>query len=447
MVTRRTRLMSDIEQSFQEVYQSLVIDRSLDGSFQQRRNNYRVFSRSESCLTLHKCSGTSTKVREEKKNVNLKDSTLISKKHHCVEAFESSERRNSSYPDCTLTPKQRQKTEPELFRSNSDEKKQDSSLPLLLLDDDNIVSEQTSFNEQESFSFQSTSNEINECYEDDLYKVKETTDKQILCESCCKLHRKAIKHKTASIKKPKILDPNHWCCDFWMMVYRTPLVVNVSRRKRRLRDILKVLERCGWKRTVVTCGKCSRAHPFLQRNLRACKNAQKAFFKYRQKRSQIKGGSSACKSNANLQKMRTSQNSEKVKKPFVFVIDSSQEEDADLILKEQKRKTDTKRRSLNKSKLVCNLSSPHSQKQDYNRSEKTALVRHTQLNSCNLSKNSPSEFFIEESEDSECSNIVRSETTPQESSESFTWVNCGSFRQMLAKLNSGCLRSAAIKEH
>ncbi|KAG8432623.1 hypothetical protein GDO86_017027 [Hymenochirus boettgeri] len=341
MVTRRTRLMSDIEQSFQEVYQSLVIDRSLDGSFQQRRNNYRVFSRSESCLTLHKCSGTSTKVREEKKNVNLKDSTLISKKHHCVEAFESSERRNSSYPDY----------------------------------------------------------------------------------------------------------PNHWCCDFWMMVYRTPLVVNVSRRKRRLRDILKVLERCGWKRTVVTCGKCSRAHPFLQRNLRACKNAQKAFFKYRQKRSQIKGGSSACKSNANLQKMRTSQNSEKVKKPFVFVIDSSQEEDADLILKEQKRKTDTKRRSLNKSKLVCNLSSPHSQKQDYNRSEKTALVRHTQLNSCNLSKNSPSEFFIEESEDSECSNIVRSETTPQESSESFTWVNCGSFRQMLAKLNSGCLRSAAIKEH
>ncbi|KAE8580461.1 hypothetical protein XENTR_v10024438 [Xenopus tropicalis] len=449
MDSRRVRILSDTERTFQEVYRSLVQDKDLSDSFWQRCNNYKVFSTSESCLTLQRSSVTKSKVTEEKITVNLHNSTLISGRHDHYTARPPL-REHSGYPGYKTS---KQRTKPQHVRTHSEERECSMSFPHQSSYNEDTDSLQSFFNDGEPSTFQSGTDE---CSANVTALVKESMDIKVLCEACQKLHRAAIKNKSASVKKPKILDPNHWCCDFWMMVNRTPLVNNGPRRKRSLRMTLKILKRNVSK---VPAGKCTRAHPFLQRNLRQCKDARRASFKQQRKKRQRKKGSNMLKPKPKVQRTRSmnaTQNYEK--KPFVFVIDSSQDEDADLDIKEQRPKSKGERRS----KLVCNLNSFSSPNHTSSAADNTAFVRKTKPNNSAESNIASSVLLMDgvNSADSESSFPFETvdndeyhsereifQTPPTGNLDSFSWVHGGSFRDMLARLNSGCLKSAAIKEH
>ncbi|OCT63777.1 uncharacterized protein LOC108701428 [Xenopus laevis] len=444
MDSRRSRVTSDIERTFQEVYQSLVQDKDLSDSFWKRSSSYKVFSRSESCLTLQRSSVTSSRVTEEKITLNLHNSTLITGKHDHYTPAGSPLRQHSGNPVFETSKHERkQRTEPQLIKANSEERECNMSFAHQSSYNEDTDSLQSSFNDGDPFSFQSGTDE---CSTNVLELVKESMDNQILCEACQKLYKTAIRNKSASVKKPKIFDPNHWCCDFWMMVNRTSSVDNIPRRRRSLRITLKVLESNV---SIVPVDKCTRAHAFLQRNLRLCKKARRAYFKQRQRKSQRKRGSSILKPKPKVQRtaksMNATQNFER--KPFVFVIDSSQDEDADLDIKEPKSKAEMR------SELACNLHSA---------ADNTASVRQTTSHNSIGSNLSSSTSFMEgvSSEDSESSFLIEPvandkhhsememcQNPPTGSLDPFSWVHGGSFRDMLARLNSGCLKSAAIKEH
>ncbi|OCT87747.1 hypothetical protein XELAEV_18021445mg, partial [Xenopus laevis] len=332
-------------------YQSLVQDKDLSDSFWKRSSSYKVLSRSESCLTLQRSSVTSSRVTEEKITLNLHNSTLITGKHDHYTPAGSPLRQHSGNPVFETSKHERkQRTEPQLIKANSEERECNMS-----------------------FAHQShqriLTSGTDECSTNVLELVKESMDNQILCEACQKLHKTAIRNKSASVKKPKIFDPNHWCCDFWMMVNRTSLVDNIPRRRR--------------------------THSLLQRNLRLCKKARRAYFKQRQRKSQRKRGSSILKPKPKVQRtvksMNATQNFER--KPFVFVIDSSQDEDADLNIKAPKSKAEMR------SELACNLHSA---------ADNTASVRQTTSHNSIGSNLSSSTSFMEgvSSEDSESSFLI-----------------------------------------
>ncbi|KAM4698701.1 uncharacterized protein WCC33_014234 [Rhinophrynus dorsalis] len=283
-----------------------------------------------------------------------------------------------------------------------------------------------------------------------LYKCP---DKQIVCAACQKLQLKVRKYKTSGIKKPKIFDPNHWCSDFWMFLNRVPVKSTFPRLKRSLSSSLKTLERrlfSGTKGTAGIGGRCSRAHTFLHRNLRLCKEAREKSFNQRQKRIKRKksGPSRKLKPQVNKKAVTSTQDKDKAKGRFVFLLDSSEDEE-----------TDVKRKILHISKGDCDLPLHTSPELVSKVKKKSTPVRQKRAkDSTELPLSSTTSFHVgrllEASDISSSLEVEDSDTEqsqtgtlPTESPDTFPWVRRGSFRDMLARLNSGCLNSVAVKEH
>ncbi|XP_075463229.1 uncharacterized protein LOC142498753 [Ascaphus truei] len=474
-------LESDIEKTFQDVYLSLVQNgdhRATEKRSGQKRVHFGGFARSQSCLTVHNSSTTSIKT-QEKFTLRLQDSTSFFGNHTYVrDAFSSSGALNTSLQGCRIITREKtQRINVQSVVETSDLGMDNVSRHREFTDQntDSGVQEDlscqcTSLGESELFSSQRSNAETEDCDDGASVLSEECPGKRLLCEACCQLHNIVLEDNLASIKKSKVFDPNHWCCDFWMMVNRIPVRGGAHRLTRSLSSTLKALARkllfSAARRTAAGNGKCSRSHPFLQRNLRLCKKARLRFFNPKPKKH-IKRGSSSRKSKAwrgkKASSVDTDQTKEKVKKPYKLIIDSSLAEDTKPDLEGSEPKADVAKRKrlcrIDKASTAVGRQSPSPvsrpmetpasvRKRSSDESAQWRISPSTsQVGGGNLDGSNHSFLIDSVDSDIDLSEYGAPDGTENGNSDPFSWVERGSFRDMLAKLNSGYSKSAAIKEH
>ncbi|KAM4626218.1 uncharacterized protein O3C94_019357 isoform 2-T2 [Discoglossus pictus] len=462
MMAARRDPAQDVERAFEDV--SLLEDGNHRKGFQQNghRRHYRQFSRSSSGLTVHTRSMIYTRITEEKQSVSLLESALAVGNQEDLDGPHY-ERGNITFPGCRESRREwrRQvieiKTAPDLIdldvHETSESTDKESLDPTFQED---VDSQYTSMSEHESLSLLQCNNEEPEVFEP---VSEETPENSLLCDVCQKRHDYALREKTASTKELNVLDPNNWCCDFWISVNRVPGRKSIPRIKRNLRTVVKTLFRKCLplsQRPVGRYSTCSRAHPFLQRNLRLCKKTRGSFLNG-QPRQQRRSSSSSAKSQRRRKAVNSEPTKAKLKKPFMLSLDSSQDEESGLDLSSDCKADHAKGKTGSLSAEDFSLTpmrhlstSPNNPLLENNVSRKRPSVGSAAPDVAAISRNTS----VEESPCSFCVEPLDSDTdlfdhgnSDTETPDPALYVHPGSFREMLAQLNSGSLRSSATKEY
>ncbi|XP_053554724.1 uncharacterized protein LOC128645631 [Bombina bombina] len=458
--------VTDIDREFQEVYQSLVKNGNenslwLRGGY----HHFRQHSRPSSYQTIHRSSASCSQITQGNQSLSLLESPIAAGIHR------DNERAvklpywggHTTFSGCSMFSEEQQHTklhsasEKESLKVH-DALTQDASKYKENLEPDleDVDSQYASMSERENLSYPYSNEEMAE-----LETVRPSREEQhIICEACQKCQRKVLRNKTAAVKKTGVLDPNNWCCDYWMLVIRVPAREDIQRLKRSLRASVKLIKRkqlVRIKRAVENVSKCSRPHPFLQRNLRLCKRARQKLLQHAQQRR--KTGLSKSKPQRRKKIVDMNQTKSKVKRPFVFRLDSSIEEDSDLDVGDA-RLADTKKRKLGSNAKLNDrrlISGPYNSlnsitipddRSNSTKQNESAMYSISLLTSSSNEGESDHSFIVEPQE-SEPELLEYGVPSPFNSRglEPVFSVQRGSFREMLAKLNAGCSKSAAIKEY
>ncbi|KAM8934116.1 uncharacterized protein RCH25_004513 [Pelodytes ibericus] len=408
-------------------YRSLVGNANGNGCGQGTRR----FSSSSHCRSLHRSHMTLTKITQETTTLSLSDATCVSGNE------ESPGVRKIPLQDCLFfTNGMNQSVENQYVGRKVNEGTGDILFEEDLTSQDAMDSD---FQDQadkyihnnKTVSSQSSS----ESSIGDAILQDTCVDKQLLCKACQNLRKRVLKNKSAGVKLFKIFDPNHWCCDYWMLVNRVPhkdgsLKSKIKRNIRTTLNTIVALQDNLPNRTRKMCLKCSRPHSFLQRNLRLCKQGWQlcAVSPKPQRKTS---------SNCRLKRTdkRALENKRNSQKPYVFVVSSNQDEDSETDLKRCKIRDDGNKKLVSKRDLTSPLTrdrfslSDSMEKKQPPRSERSNVSQHSV-----------------DMEENDTESLPNTRDMSNETSDPFSWIQQGSFRDLLVQLNSGYLKSAIIKE-
>ncbi|XP_068101343.1 uncharacterized protein [Hyperolius riggenbachi] len=168
------------------------------------------------------------------------------------------------------------------------------------------------------------------------YESGVAEDRKYLCKECKRLFKKAGKMKKFTKETPKKPGPGHWCSKFWMMVNCIPSQLESKRMKkhqiRSLENVMKKLKSRKQRASPQASPqvRCSRNHSFLKRNFQACTKKKKLLCNLKSPQKREKPGST-CKKRKDCRLF-----SQRKKQGYVFALDSSDEEDAQLNVKRYK---------------------------------------------------------------------------------------------------------------
>ncbi|XP_073489529.1 uncharacterized protein [Aquarana catesbeiana] len=301
--------------------------------------------------------------------------------------------------------------------------------------------------------------------------TRDQTDKLNLCKECRKLYKRAriLKHtKEETPKKPAFYgasytthvqsswqlvckEYSHWSSKFWMMMSQVPSQkrsnTNKKNQNRTLNSVVRKLRTS--KQTVNLSLRCCRIHSFLKRSLRLSTTAKKQFhsFNGRQKRKRPRSTQSAFqKSKAERKEKSSSCNIVKKdsKKNYVFVLDSSEEDDTRLNVKRYKCLDETMERNClqkrreNSPPPMADIVAPINTWQEQNTSELADIDSPATQDEDDLGTFSQS--FNTNPLDSDSSFDVAGPSA-------FAHVQEGSFKELLQKMNLGYLRSGIVREN
>ncbi|XP_063284787.1 uncharacterized protein LOC134570751 [Pelobates fuscus] len=421
--TQRRRPASDINQTFDELYRSLVEkEYQEEETFGQKRTDYAASERSRHSVAI---SVTST-ITEKNITLSASDSSNFLRD-------KASGKGNPTLPGSKSILRELKQSVEEQYVSvhfngvGNTHPKED------LPSEENFDSGvqdicDISFGNTDALSCQSSNEDECNTIVDILPREKQLVEKQLLCKSCQSLKNKVIKNKTTGIKLFKIFDPNHWCSDHWMLK-NTGSQNDTTPHLGQKRTISKVLKNIAALKLNLPMNthrisfKCSRPHSFLQRNLFLCKMAKQNLCNVPLKQQQ------RTSTNYNANKQRQKKNVSK--QPYMLVVGKNQEEDSDKDVKRGKLKA-------NKKMLRSDISPPRNGDRPLAPTS-TTKKKLPRLDSRNILPSSK-DYTVK----SPCNN---KDLLENEFQDPFSWVDRGSFRDMLAHLNSGCSNSAIIKEH
>lgn len=203
---------------------------------------------------------------------------------------------------------------------------------VITIDDESICQG----NSESECSVSQNTHEANDGYQSGESKMSNV---QRLCQDCNCFYKKVRKSKQpAIIKDPHTTDPRPWYSKSWIFVNR----FSAKGRKTLKRDLENVLKRIK-SIQISRCTPaakiywtCCRSHLFLKRNIRLCKEEQKRLLFVKEGEKMRKQPNSGRKSRRPKKCVPSSQAGKKTHKTYSFVLDSSQEEDANPKIKRYK---------------------------------------------------------------------------------------------------------------
>ncbi|CAH2306070.1 Hypothetical predicted protein [Pelobates cultripes] len=418
--TQRRRPASDINQTFEELYRSLLEkEYEEEETFGQKRTDYAAFERSRHSVAISVTSTTT------EKNITLS----ASDSSNFLRDKSSGKGNPTLSGSKSILRELKQSVEDQYVSVNfnvmgNTHPKED------LPSEENFDSGvqdicDISFGNTDAFSCRSSNED--ECNSIVDILPGNVVEKQLLCKSCQSLKNKVIKNKTTGIKLFKIFDPNHWCSDHWMLKNTGPQNDTTPHlgTKRTISKALKNIAALKLNLPMNThriSFKCSRPHSFLQRNLFLCKMAKQNLCNVPLKQQQR----TSTNYNANKQRQKKTVS----KQPYMLVVGKNQDEDSDKDGKRGKLKA-------NKKMLISDTSPPRNGDRPLAPTS-TTKKKLPRLENRNIL---PSKDYTVTSL---CNN---KDLLENEFQDPFSWVDGGSFRDMLAHLNSGRSNSAIIKEH
>ncbi|XP_053327357.1 uncharacterized protein LOC128501775 [Spea bombifrons] len=441
MEPRRFRGESEIDRTFDAVYRSLIGNGDHSGNGLWHKGKCCTgFSQSSHCLSFHKSRITSTKITQEKITLTLSDNA-------CITDEKLPEAENTTLADCKLKMKTRYVHE-KLNQGANDTIFQQDFVNQSNLDSGFQDLLETSNRRQEQNSPIYTPGE-NTCNTSVTTFLEDDGKQQLLCKACQNLQNKVRKYKSAGVKVFKIFDPNHWCCDYWML-NRIRHKDNTDRLKsiRNLKKTLKTLIALRLdhlKRTEQASLKCIRPHSFLQRNLRLCKRTHHRHCNSKPQRK----SKSRLRSKGKTDKNGVEQNAKAKKHYFLGDSSSQEEDDYDLHrhVKVHKGKgRDGNQKLVNQGNTTRSLAG--TQFLETTSTRKNWLLRSevsSQKNIVPIFSLDVDESGVDSDDSFHIEPIPNATGVIENDPTLFSWGN-ESFRDMLAELNSGRLCSTIVKE-
>ncbi|XP_030065555.1 uncharacterized protein LOC115474289 isoform X2 [Microcaecilia unicolor] len=455
------------DRTFQDVYMSLVqkkkdvFESETEATEKQLCANRSI----ESSLTIHRRTIVARDATKQKQRFRLEDELCeeINGSHRTT--FGASQAGNATFPGCRVyTNRQINKINIEAVYKETNLQIQNASLA----GSNTVKSKRLVTNAQCNLSdlvnksssipvIDLISSEDSEDYV--LVSSGETHERKEFCKACHKLYNKMADVNTSTIQN--IIDPNNWPCSFWIMKYPSSLKKGGQRFSRNLESILKQLKLrsqvpASTKSTAYR-GKCSRPHIFLQRNLQLCKKIRKAFSsmqskqqrKLKQRQSHESSKGKRCQSKVNGEKKKSKTKHENL---YVFKVASASAQSSE---KSSSEESETLM-ELVKRKRLSKTGSTRENLSSTKRPSKSRATAKVATSKNEQTRGNP-DLTIEKSSKFKHNNSVMSEvgsssaslfsvTEELGDSDSFAWVQSGSFRDMLDMLNSGHSLSAVVRE-